>query len=38
VPDRECEQIDDFVGVRPDQVRAENATATFIDERLVTVD
>jgi len=38
LPDRKREQINDFIGMRPDEVRAENAPAAFIDEHLVAVD
>ena len=35
--DGDTEQIDDFVSVRPDQMRAENPAALFLDERLIAV-
>src|SRR5712691_2798008 len=38
VADRQAKQIDHFVHVRPDQMRAENSAAVFLDNRLVSVD
>ena len=38
VPNRKSEQIDDFIGMRSNEMRAENAPAILIDKRLVPVD
>jgi hypothetical protein len=35
--DRKAKQIDHFVGVRADEMRAEDSAAVFLDDRLVSV-
>src|SRR5713226_5988703 len=37
VADRQTKQIDHVLDVRPDQMRAENTPAVFLDNRLIAV-
>src|SRR5437879_12753462 len=37
VADRQAKQIDRLVDMRPDEMRAENSAAVFLDDRLVAV-
>jgi hypothetical protein len=36
VTDRDAEEIDHLVGIRPDEMGSENPAATLLDQRLVS--